>query len=107
MSSEFISLFMFASMMLLLLTGQRVFGVIGFVGAAAGFSSLILHKGAGIAQERAGTSKPEYHCTYGDDPTDFEFIRLGINLYDQVGLSVTEAALKSSLGQFQTIVCSP
>jgi tripartite ATP-independent transporter DctM subunit len=35
MSSEFISLFMFASMMLLLLTGQRVFGVIGFVGAAA------------------------------------------------------------------------
>ncbi len=35
MSSEFISLFMFATMMVLLLTGQRVFGVIGFVGAAA------------------------------------------------------------------------
>ncbi len=35
MSSELISLFMFASMMLLLLTGQRVFGVIGFVGTAA------------------------------------------------------------------------
>jgi tripartite ATP-independent transporter DctM subunit len=35
MSSEFISLFMFASMMVLLLTGQRVFGVIGFVGTAA------------------------------------------------------------------------
>ena len=37
MSSEFITLFMFATMMVLLLTGQRVFGVIGFVGAAAAF----------------------------------------------------------------------
>ena len=35
MSSEFISVFMFATMMVLLMTGQRVFGVIGFVGAAA------------------------------------------------------------------------
>ncbi|MBX3598014.1 MAG: TRAP transporter large permease subunit [Rhizobiaceae bacterium] len=35
MSSEFITLFMFGTMMVLLFTGQRVFGVIGFVGAAA------------------------------------------------------------------------
>ncbi len=35
MSSEFITLFMFSTMMVLLFTGQRVFGVIGFVGAAA------------------------------------------------------------------------
>ncbi|MGQ7247426.1 TRAP transporter large permease [Halomonas sp. V046] len=35
MSYEMIALTMFSSMMLLLLTGQRVFGVIGFVGAAA------------------------------------------------------------------------
>ncbi len=35
MSSELISLFMFGAMMLLLSTGQRVFGVIGFVGTAA------------------------------------------------------------------------
>jgi tripartite ATP-independent transporter DctM subunit len=35
MSSEFITLFMFASMMALLMSGQRVFGVIGFVGSAA------------------------------------------------------------------------
>ncbi|MBX6320513.1 MAG: TRAP transporter large permease subunit [Rhodospirillaceae bacterium] len=35
MSSELISLFMFGAMMLLLATGQRVFGVIGFVGTAA------------------------------------------------------------------------
>jgi tripartite ATP-independent transporter DctM subunit len=35
MSSEFITLFMFGTMMVLLMTGQRVFGVIGFVGSAA------------------------------------------------------------------------
>jgi tripartite ATP-independent transporter DctM subunit len=35
MTSELITLFMFATMLLLLVTGQRVFGVIGFVGAAA------------------------------------------------------------------------
>ena len=35
MSPELITLFMFATMMVLLLTGQFVFGVIGFVGAAA------------------------------------------------------------------------
>ncbi|WP_212523544.1 TRAP transporter large permease subunit [Actibacterium sp. MT2.3-13A] len=35
MSYEMIALLMFSSMMLMLLTGQRVFGAIGFVGAAA------------------------------------------------------------------------
>ncbi len=35
MTPELITLFMFATMMVLLFTGQRVFGVIGFVGAAA------------------------------------------------------------------------
>ncbi|GEN24833.1 C4-dicarboxylate ABC transporter [Halomonas cupida] len=35
MSYEMIALTMFSSMMVLLLTGQRVFGMIGFVGAAA------------------------------------------------------------------------
>jgi TRAP-type mannitol/chloroaromatic compound transport system permease large subunit len=35
MSSEFITLFMFSTMLVLLVTGQRVFGIIGFVGAAA------------------------------------------------------------------------
>ncbi|WP_148252891.1 TRAP transporter large permease [Aidingimonas lacisalsi] len=35
MSYQMIALTMFSSMMVLLLTGQRVFGVIGFVGAAA------------------------------------------------------------------------
>lgn len=35
MSSELITVFMFASMLLLMATGQRVFGLIGFVGAVA------------------------------------------------------------------------
>lgn len=35
MSSELITLFMFSTMLVLMATGQRVFGVIGFVGAAA------------------------------------------------------------------------
>ena len=35
MSSEFITLFMFASMLLLMASGQRVYGVIGAVGSAA------------------------------------------------------------------------
>ena len=35
MSPEAITIFMFVTMMVLLMTGQRVFGVIGFVGAAA------------------------------------------------------------------------
>src|SRR5690606_32328902 len=35
MSSEWITIFMFASMLLLMATGQRIFGVIGFVGSAA------------------------------------------------------------------------
>ncbi|MBT3638740.1 MAG: TRAP transporter large permease subunit, partial [Acidiferrobacteraceae bacterium] len=39
MSYEFIALLMFTTMMLMLLTGQRVFGAIGFVGA---FAALLL-----------------------------------------------------------------
>jgi tripartite ATP-independent transporter DctM subunit len=35
MSPEFVTIFMFATMLVLLMTGQRVFGVIGFVGTAA------------------------------------------------------------------------
>ena len=35
MSSELITLFMFSTMLVLLMTGQRVFGVIGFIGAAS------------------------------------------------------------------------
>ena len=36
MSHELIAIVMFSGMMLMLMTGQRVFGAIGFVGALAG-----------------------------------------------------------------------
>ncbi|GHC17227.1 TRAP transporter large permease [Aidingimonas halophila] len=45
MSYQMIALTMFSSMMVLLLTGQRVFGVIGFVGAA---SALLLWGDGGV-----------------------------------------------------------
>ena len=48
MSQEYIAIFMFASMMLMLFTGQRVFGAIGAVGAVA---ALLL---AGEALDRHG-----------------------------------------------------
>jgi len=78
----------------------------GFAGAAAGFSDYILSRGAGEAQQRAGTSKPEYWCTFGDDPADYEYIRLGIALYRQSRLAVTQAGLGQVLGKFAPPVCA-
>ena len=46
MSYELIALLMFTSMMLLLLTGQRVFGAIGFV--AAIFALLLWGEGGAL-----------------------------------------------------------
>ena len=77
----------------------------GFVGAAAGIPKSVLHYGAGKAQQRAGTSKEEYWCTGGDDPEDYEFIRLGIQLFNDVGLKVTEANLTKALTAFSAPVC--
>jgi hypothetical protein len=77
----------------------------GFVGAAAEIPDGILYSQAGKAQVGAGTSKPEYWCTYGDDPEDNEFIRLGIKLYNDVELQVKEADLKQVLSHFNMKVC--
>ncbi|MDP7523280.1 MAG: TRAP transporter large permease subunit [Arenicellales bacterium] len=54
MSYEFIALAMFASMMLMLLTGQRVFGAIGFVG---GFAALLLWGDGGAELPFSSTIK--------------------------------------------------
>ncbi len=78
----------------------------GFVGAAAGFTSAVLFRMAGEAQQRAGTSRPEYHCTYGDDPEDQEFIRLGILLYNTVDRDVTVGNLGQNLLRFSPTVCA-
>jgi YD repeat-containing protein len=62
----------------------------GLVGAAAGIPLEILLRGAGFAQQQAGTSLPEWEMpfgpqgmsyTYGDDPEDQIFINLGYNTY--------------------------
>lgn len=79
----------------------------GFCGAAAGFLDYALFKAAGEAQQRAGTSRPSFSCTYGDDPEDHEFIRLGILLYETYALAVDDVNLGSILSKFQTIVCRP
>jgi hypothetical protein len=77
----------------------------GFVGAAAGFSLTTLLSAAGGAQVQAGTSRPEYWCTFGDDPEDSAFIMLGIGLYQGVQLEVRTTNLQCSLARFTRIVC--
>ncbi len=59
----------------------------GATGAAAGIQSPILLRGAGYAQEQAGTSTPSWGHWYnfrgpfGDDPADQEQIKNGIAYY--------------------------
>ena len=55
----------------------------GASGTAAGISADVLLRGAGWAQARAGTGKPEYgswwlDAPYGDDPRDQQWIKKGI-----------------------------
>lgn len=77
----------------------------GFVGAAAEIYDFVLHEAAGYAQNRAGTSKPSYHCTADDDPRDYEFIRLGIQLFNKFGLHFSQENLKSVLKGFSPKTC--
>lgn len=60
----------------------------GLTGAAAGIPSDVLLRAAGYAQQRAGTSRPEWgdptgSPPYGDDPRDQCFIKKGIDYYDK------------------------
>ena len=63
MSHELIALLMFSSLMLMLLTGQRVFGAVGFVAAAA---SLRLAFVSGV-QAEAMNDRRQRECE-GDGP---------------------------------------
>jgi len=61
----------------------------GVTGAAAGIELQVLLRGAGWAQQRAGTSSPEWgnplgFTPYGDDPADQVQIVAGFN-YDKYG----------------------
>jgi hypothetical protein len=56
----------------------------GACGTAAGISANVLLRGAGWAQSRAGTRESKngywwWNAPYGDDPTDQEWIKEGIN----------------------------
>ncbi|MEX2188290.1 MAG: polymorphic toxin type 44 domain-containing protein [Pirellulales bacterium] len=77
----------------------------GFVGAAAGFSETVLELGAGQAQLRSNTSKPEYWCTAFDDPEDNAYVKLGIALYNAKGVSVTVADVDAYLKKFKLTSC--
>jgi RHS repeat-associated protein len=59
----------------------------GAVGAALGIDLSTLLKGAGFAQQRAGTSRPAFGVwhgppPYGDDPRDQEMIKRGYEYYE-------------------------
>jgi RHS repeat-associated protein len=58
----------------------------GATGAAFGFSSQVLYRAAGWAQQQAGTSQPQWgswyeSSPYGDDPDDQYWIQQGIQYY--------------------------
>ena len=56
----------------------------GIAGKIMGISEDILFQAAGIAQQRAGTSRPEWKTNfYGDDPMDQINITIGINYYEK------------------------
>ncbi|QVM90808.1 bacteriocin [Pseudomonas entomophila] len=62
----------------------------GACGTAAGISPEILLRGAGWAQGRAGTSNPAFgnwwgDVPYGDDPSDQEWIKAGIDYAKSLG----------------------
>lgn len=62
----------------------------GATGHAAGIADSVLLRGAGWAQSRAGTSRPEYGdwygaSPYGDDPDDQYWIRAGIEYAKRAG----------------------
>ena len=54
----------------------------GYVGAAGGFSTLLLIEAPGIAQVKAGTATAGFWLTNFDDPRDTQNILRGIYAYD-------------------------
>lgn len=58
----------------------------GATGRAVGIPRAVLQAGAGLAQYKDGTHKPEYgsffSSTFGDDPKDQEQIKLGMDYFD-------------------------
>lgn len=58
----------------------------GIAGKIMGFSDYVLYSAAGFAQQRAGTSRPEWEETFhGDDPYDQLSIAIGISYVKKRG----------------------
>jgi len=58
----------------------------GATGAASGLPDFVIYRGAGWAQQQAGTSDPSWgspwgSSPYGDDPADQIMIQQGIEYY--------------------------
>ena len=77
----------------------------GFVGAAANIGDTVLELGAGQAQVRSNTSKPEYWCTSFDDPEDNAYVKLGIALDKSQGLAISAADVDAHLKKFKLTTC--
>jgi hypothetical protein len=75
----------------------------GFAGAALGLTVNVLHGGGAWAQRQSGPRGSEFWCIDGEDPADFEYIKMGIELYRQVKLGVTYSNLEMVLGQFHKV----
>lgn len=81
----------------------------GYIGRASGFTALELYAGAGWAEywdpahdpmdeEYTGPYKGEIRA-FGDDPIDYEAVKLGVSLWDRFGANIT-------LGQFKSVLNS-
>jgi hypothetical protein len=73
----------------------------GYVGRAAGFTGLELHVGATFAQQTDPENIPEENAWHGDQPTDFQAIELGIELYRGCSRPLAENCFAAKLAQFR------
>lgn len=69
----------------------------GYVGRAAGFTSLELHAGATYAQQVDPENVPELNAWHGDQPTDFEAIEVGVEMYRHCGRNTTLTCFQNAL----------
>lgn len=69
----------------------------GYNGRAAGFSTAELKSGAGAGQIVAGTSSSDYWNSWFDDPRDIAAMEIGIDLWEEHGLDLTEQQLLDAL----------
>lgn len=72
----------------------------GYTGAALGLPTNVLHGGSAWADRQATSTAPVFWCIAGDEPADFDFIRLGVELFRQVSMTVTSSNLEALLMKY-------